>query len=343
MGLGAVKTERFDDGGVMRVLMKCRRSLWAVVLGIIVIVCTATFASAAGGDQGKIVFVSDRTGSWQIYTMNPDGSDLFQVTNLAPPSDDGLFPTISPDGKQILFNYSGPDGVDLYVINVDGTGLQALTQDHQSFFGHWSPDGKKVAFTTASSRGPAVIAVMQADGTGERQILTTDLWDSVAPLYTPDGKQIVFQSQMGGYVSAVWIMNSDGSHQRRLTAPALKGAASAVSPDGKHILVLNNLNSPPALPNENFVMKLNGSGLKRLAPLAQFHHDLWATYSPDGKKISFVSDRFSNDITEFTYGTFDILTMDANGANILDIAPGVGFCPFDGNCVDASWGVSAPQ
>jgi|SRR5215472_3506569 len=110
--------------------------------------------------------------------------------------------------------------------------------------------------------------------TGERKILTTDLWESVAPIYTPDGKRIVFQSQIGGYVSAVWVMNSDGSHPRRLTAPALKGAASAISPDGKHILLIHNLNSPPALPNENFVMNLNGSGLKRLAPLASFHHDL---------------------------------------------------------------------
>jgi len=77
-------------------------------------------------------------------------------------------------------------------------------------------------------------------------------------------------------------------------------------------------------------MNLNGSGLKPLAPLAQFHHDLWATYSPDGKKISFVSDRFSNDITEFTYGTFDIITMNADGTNLTDIVAAAGFCPFDG-------------
>lgn len=127
-------------------------------------------------------------------------------------------------------------------------------------------------------------------------------------------------------MSAVWVMNSDGSHPRRLTAPALKGAASAISPDGKHILLINNLNSPPALPNENFVMNLNGTGLKRLAPLASFHHDLGATYSPDGNRISFYTDRFSTDITEFTYGTF--VTRNADGTNIVDIAPSVGFCPF---------------
>jgi Tol biopolymer transport system component len=311
------------------------------LLGLLVFVMLVP-TSGQAADKGRIVFVSDRSGSWQIYTMNPDGTDQVQVTNLAPTDDDGLAPTISPDGRKILFNYNGGEGPDLYVINLDGTGLQALTGDHGSLFGHWSPSGKKIAFATVSTRGTGVIAVMPADGTGKRKILTTDLWESVAPIYTPDGKQIVFQSQMGGYVSAVWIMNNDGSHQRRLTAPALKGAASSVSPDGKHILLLNNLNSPPALPNENFVMNLNGSGLKRIAPLSGFHHDLWATYSPDGQKISFVSDRFSNDITEFTYGTFDILTMDADGGNIVDILTGAGFCPNDGNCVDPSWGAGPP-
>src|SRR6266481_10052867 len=148
----------------MRGTMKCRGSFRIAVLGVIAIICTATVASAASADKGRIAFVSDRTGSWQIYTMDPDGTGQFQVTNLAPNSDDGLFPSISPDGKQILFNYFGPEGVDLYVINADGTGLQSLTQDHQSFFGHWSPDGKKIAFTTISPLGPAVIAVMRADG-----------------------------------------------------------------------------------------------------------------------------------------------------------------------------------
>jgi Tol biopolymer transport system component len=334
------KATIFDDGGVMRAAMKCRRSLWVAALGAMAIVCPSTVVTATNGDQGKIVFASDRTGSWQIYSMNPDGSDQVQIIDLAPTDDDGLAPAISPDGHQIIFNYNSGLGPDLYVVNVDGTELQALTQDHQSFFGRWSPDGKKIAFTTASSRGTAVIAVMRADGTGKRKILTTDLWQSVAPIYTPDGKQIVFQSQIGGFVSAVWVMNSDGSHPHRLTAPALKGAASAVSPDGKHILLINNLNSPAALPNENFVMSLNGGGLKRLAPLASFHHDLGANYSPDGDKVSLYTDRFSNDITEFTYGTFDIVTMNVDGTNIVDIAPSVGFCPFDGNCVGASWGVS---
>jgi Tol biopolymer transport system component len=87
-------------------------------------------------------------------------------------------------------------------------------------------------------------------------------------------------------------------------------------------------------------MNPDGSGLTHLAPLSKFHHDLYPSYSPDGTKIAFVSDRFSTDITEFTYGTFDIVTMNVDGSNLTDVAPGVGFCPDDGNCVDALWGAN---
>jgi Tol biopolymer transport system component len=313
----------------------------SVAMAIVMISAEGWASEPASTRDGRIVFTSDRGGSWQIYTMNPDGSDQTQVTNLAPNDDNrSAFPVISPDGRRIAFNYNSGNGPDLYIINVDGSGLRQLTTDHGSLFPRWSPDGKRIAFATVSPLGTAVIATMAADGTGKRNILTTDLWDNFGPIYTPSGKQILFQSSMGGLVSAVWIMNTDGSHQHRLTAPALKGAANAISPDGRHVLLINNLNSPPALPNASFVMNIDGSGLRQLAPLARFHHDLAPSYSPDGKRISFATDRFSNDITKSTYGTFDIVTMNADGSKLNDIAPKSGACPNDGNCVDPLWGAS---
>lgn len=290
--------------------------------------------------NGKIVFTSDRSGSWQIYTMNLDGSDQFQVTNLAPTDDDGLFASISPDGKQITFNYNAGNGPDLFVINSDGTRLRQLSDDRSSFWPRWSPDGKRLVFSTFAGLRSVVIATMAADGGGKRKLLTTDLWESVGGIYTPDGKQIVFGSQMGGFVSAVWIMNADGSHQRRLTPAVLRGQPWGVSPDGKHVVGYSNQDSPPALGNGVFVMNLDGTGRKRLAGSPQFHHDLYPSYSPDGSMIAFMSDRFSTDIDPFTYGTFDILTVNADGTNLQDVAPAVGSCPFDGNCVTPFWGPS---
>lgn len=61
-------------------------------------------AASDRGKNGKIAFIADLTGTFQIYTVNPDGTGLFQVTNLPPASNAFAFaPDFSPDGKRILF------------------------------------------------------------------------------------------------------------------------------------------------------------------------------------------------------------------------------------------------
>jgi hypothetical protein len=87
-------------------------------------------------------------------------------------------------------------------------------------------------------------------------------------------------------------------------------------------------------------MNRNGSQAKTLASTSVFHHDIYPSYSPDGSRISFISDRFSTDMTEFTYGSFDIVTTDADGLNLTVAEPAAGFCPFDGNCVTPLSGAS---
>jgi Tol biopolymer transport system component len=342
MGLGAMKNTRTFDGGFMLLAKKYRRSGRILVLTVIAITCTAVLASAANGDKGKIVFVSDRTGSWQVYTMNPDGTDLFQVTNLEPTDDDGIFPSLSPNGQWIAFDYNAGEGPDLFVVNVNGTGLRQITNDQGSFLPRWSPDGTRIIYSAFAGLRSAVIATIPADGTGSRKVLTSDVWESVGGFYTPNGKQIIFGSQMGGLVSAAWIMNADGSHQRRLTPAAVKAQPWGVSPDSKHILAYANQDTPPALESSIFVINRDGGQRKTLASTSVFHHDGYPSYSPDGSRISFISDRFSTDITEFTYGTFDIVTTDADGLNLTVAEPAVGYCPFDGNCVTPLWSAS-PQ
>src|SRR5205085_1473449 len=100
-------------------------------------------------DGKKIAFVRDFKA---ILMMNPDGSGQTTVVDGASAGFSYItaFPDWSPDGKKIVFNAIAKDsrnGADIYVINVDGTGLTQLTTDPTDDSSPaWSPDGTKIAF-----------------------------------------------------------------------------------------------------------------------------------------------------------------------------------------------------
>ena len=291
----------------------CRRlvnTLWIMVLTSFS--CIPALA-AHSGKNGRIVFFANSTDTNQIYTVNPDGSDLFQVTNL-PPSDNvfALWPDFSPDGKQIIFAHDMTGAMELYKINVDGTGLTQITHDGLDHsIPHWSPDGTHIVFNTFNEF-VGEIATVRADGTDFR-VLSSPVWDSLGAQYTADGKHIVFSTTTGGYVAALWIMNTNGKHQRRLTAPKLEAGAPDVSTDGKEQVVFFNHLNTAFTTSSIFKMNLDGTGVIRLTDAD--HVNTLPVFSPDGTKILYMSDRLSP-------GSFDIFVMDADGSNKKRVIPG---------------------
>jgi TolB protein len=313
-------------------------AVWFVVLTTLLTVSTA-FAGDTKED-GRIAFVGNQSGSFQLYTMNPDGSGLAQITNLASTFFETWAPDFSPDGRRLAFCYgpidsSGNGFVEIYVINVDGTGLTKLTNDGLfDCFPRWSPDGARMVFARDVPRTQqVVVTTMRDDGSGKTE-LTSPVWGIARSGFTPDGKRILWETQQAGFISVLWIMDADGTHQRRLTpAPLKAGEVSAPAPDGKHVVFINNQNSPTALPNALFVMDIDRGEIKQITHSVGVSHDALPNYSPDGTKIVFASDRMSTD------GSLDVFTVNADGSGLTRIATGVtvGGCA-DKNCVNPAWG-----
>jgi Tol biopolymer transport system component len=210
-------------------------------------------------------------------------------------------------GPRIAFNQNtGPmsgDPYELRVINADGSGQKTLTRLSGSAWPPaWSPDGRMLAVILG--RGPnAGIYVVRSDGSGQRRLTHTS-GAEVVPVWSPDGRKIAFFRVGDRAHRGLYVINADGSGQRKLADKA-SFAAPDWSPDGRKILFHSNRHDPPGCfsqqtgcNTEIYVINADGSGQRTLTrnpandgffPGAySAQHTAW---SPDGRKILFVSDR----------------------------------------------------
>src|SRR4051812_37262915 len=92
----------------------------------------------ASPDGKKIVFQSNRTGDWEIFVMNFDGSELNQLTHSM--GFDGC-PIWSPDGTKIAFASERDNDPEIYLMTSDGNNQTRLTNSiGDDSHPHWYPD-----------------------------------------------------------------------------------------------------------------------------------------------------------------------------------------------------------
>jgi eukaryotic-like serine/threonine-protein kinase len=134
-------------------------------------------------DGKRIAFVSDRTGSAQIWTCSPDGSNPAQLTFLK--ANDVGTPHWSPDGRRIVFDSSASGLEGIYLISADGGAPQALVVDSSAnsepSFSH---DGQWIYFFSDRSGTDEIWKMAVSGG----QPVKITLHGGHMPLESPDGK-----------------------------------------------------------------------------------------------------------------------------------------------------------
>ena len=112
--------------------------------------------------DGDLLFVSNRSGQWEIWVMESDGSNPVAITNSSP--DINYSPGWSPDGTQIVFEARRNNNWDIYVMNADGSNIQRLTTNSAvDRVPVWSPDGSVIAFSS-NRQGDYDIHLINPDG-----------------------------------------------------------------------------------------------------------------------------------------------------------------------------------
>ena len=286
--------------------------------------CSAGTVYTPSGLPSRIAFSSDRDQTVHIYTVNPDGTDNRSTSN-APEILDGL-PTWSPTGKEIAFTSNQSQDYEIWIMNEDGSNRLKLT-DMTGWDGlpRWSPDGSKIVFV--GERGDAAghksfeIFIMDSDGNNVKNLTCIEhldthsheghshrvAWDS-CPTFSPDGKKLLFASNRDGDNSRplLYIMNTDGSDQKKFGGPAeIDGTEPDWSPVTNQIVFCRG----SAAKGESWVMD-GGSPLPLITARKitdNPDNNRSPVWSPDGKQIAFISDKYGND---------DVFIMNADGSNV---------------------------
>jgi len=202
-------------------------------------------------DGKKIVFASDRTGNYEIYTMDLDGKNLLNLTR----GSTGTSPSWSSDGKMIAFDAHG-----IWVMDADGNNQRRITKE--GFEGNYSPsmspDGQKVVYYSRRD-GSLNLYIIDVNGENERK-LTDSIFGDEFPSWSPDGKKIAFDSGRNGGNAEIFIMDADGSNPHNISDNPAKDMEPAWSDDGEMIVFV----SSRVYSEDIYIMRADGSGQTRL-------------------------------------------------------------------------------
>jgi Tol biopolymer transport system component/DNA-binding winged helix-turn-helix (wHTH) protein len=152
--------------------------------------------------DGRIVYAARLKGNLDIYVMEKEGSNQKQLTADA---GDNHWPSVSPDGRYIVFMSSRTGRSQIWRMNLDGSNLKQLTSGSEARWPRCAPDSQWVAYVSLSN--PVGLFKVSIEGTDVVQL--TDK-TSTYPAISPDGKLIAtgYREDPGADKTAIYSFDA---------------------------------------------------------------------------------------------------------------------------------------
>lgn len=224
-------------------------------------------------DGRYLAFDSNWEGSFDIYTIKADGTDLQRITSG---SEQYYGPGWLADGQRLRFGAVTTFGIGAdtktWIVNRDKTGLRSI----DCTAGSWSPDETRIAFAFLNDRGVFNVGVLNIR-TGEKSWLTNENHEVWSPFWSPDGNSIACTVAKDGNWQIGIIELESG--KLRIVGP-LNGQCSCgeFTPDGKAMIFVHE---GPRNPKDLWYLDLSRGKLRQLTNGCPDSIDRKKLVSPD--------------------------------------------------------------
>jgi Tol biopolymer transport system component len=250
----------------------------------------------------KIVFMSNRTGFWDLYVMNTDGSNQIRITN-----DNMNAPfafSVSPDSKKLAYISDKTGNPELYIKDLVSGKVDRITET-SSDEGNpsWSSDSSTVIFHSNyfdKEKYEILKVNYPSQGINSFSKFINDAFlNLLHPVYSPNGAYILYAEVNQEGKTSLKIYDNVQKIEKELISYSDNPINGSWSPDSKKIIYWTSNNGI-------FEISIDGKSKKAINSFKNIRGTPF--FSPDGKKIAIARGiGFSED--------YNIWIIDSDGTN----------------------------
>jgi len=249
--------------------------------------------------RSRIAFVGQDGSEKALYMMDWDGS---RMTKTEAKANIILTPHWSKDGTRLVYSAERNRQWGIYLLDFTTMRERKIFSSRgTNIAGDFVPGSDEITFSSSKDGTPDLYGMSLADKKIRK--LTSSYGIEVSPAVSPDSRHIAFVSDKGGSPQ-IYVMRRDGSEMKRVTFEGSYNTSPSWSPKGNKIVFSGRRGA-----NQIFIVNPDGTGLAQLTSQGNNEDP---SFSPDGRYISFSSDRD---------GAKGIYIMLANGENQKRITP----------------------
>ena len=283
-------------------------------------------AVAWSRDGTSLVYETNARGRWELWRVSLGRGAEPERLEMA--GDHSRQPAVAPKGDRLVFERAYQVR-SVFKLRTKGEPEPVLVSSAWDYNPQFSPDGRRIVFSSRRSGDVEEIWLASADGSGARQLTYGPGTRQTLPAWSPDGRQIAFESTGANGLADIWVIPADGGVPRRVTTDPGEENAPAWSRDGTRIYFLSDRDGDEIWDgHDTWQVPAEGGPPTRVTPGGS---SSLVFESADGKALIYQSRIVYESADGKTYPTLGdspLLAVPVNGGTPRQVVPCVRFQSF---------------